>query len=233
MSVKGQTYFRAWSALLPTAIPGVWQPMLKTSSNVVKLWYFWSNHSYPGCESCEKLQWGSVPLVCELHWSSCLCLSYVVGRPTTPPVDEDQTVIGFLLWAVKEHLCREELTGQTNLCLFYILHQEKSQSQNTQGYTYNIQVLMFQFISMVREAFLITSFTPLLGMREMETLGNSTAVTLILEHEKDKGEKRKIKMSISGTFKCYWICPACTFLGYNNCHSTVMLSFSFTSTSHK
>lgn len=52
---------------------------------------------------------------------------------------------------------------------------------------------MFQFISMVREAFLITSFTPLLGMREIETLGNSTAVTLILEHEKDKGEKKKNK----------------------------------------
>lgn len=50
---------------------------------------------------------------------------------------------------------------------------------------------MFQFISMVRDAFPITSFIPVPGMREMEALGNSTAVTCILENEGDKGEKRK------------------------------------------
>lgn len=43
---------------------------------------------------------------------------------------------------------------------------------------------MFQFISTVREAFPITSFIPVLGMREMEALGNSTAATRILEHER-------------------------------------------------
>lgn len=52
---------------------------------------------------------------------------------------------------------------------------------------------MFQFISAVREAFPITSFIPVLGMREMEALGNSTAATRILEHEGDKGEKKKKK----------------------------------------
>lgn len=46
---------------------------------------------------------------------------------------------------------------------------------------------MFQFISAVREAFPITSFIPVLGMREMEALGNSTAAMRILEHEGDKG----------------------------------------------
>lgn len=61
-----------------------------------------------------------------------------------------------------------------------------------QSCTYNIQVLMFQFISMVREAFPITSFIPDPGKREMEALGNSTAVTCILEPEK-KGEKRLIQ----------------------------------------
>lgn len=50
---------------------------------------------------------------------------------------------------------------------------------------------MFQFISTVREAFPITSFIPVLGMREMEALGNSTAATRILEHEGDTGEKKK------------------------------------------
>ena len=50
---------------------------------------------------------------------------------------------------------------------------------------------------MVREAFPITSLIPVPGMREMEALGNSTAVTCILEHEGDKGEKRKGKVCIS------------------------------------
>lgn len=56
---------------------------------------------------------------------------------------------------------------------------------------------MFQFISMVREAFPITSFIPVPGMKEMEALGNSTAVMCILENEGDKGEKRKGKVYIS------------------------------------
>lgn len=44
---------------------------------------------------------------------------------------------------------------------------------------------------MVRDAFPITSFIPVPGMREMEALGNSTAVTCILEDERHKGEKIK------------------------------------------
>lgn len=48
---------------------------------------------------------------------------------------------------------------------------------------------MFQFISMVREAFPITSFIPDPGKREMEALGNSTAVTCILEHERKREKK--------------------------------------------
>jgi len=56
---------------------------------------------------------------------------------------------------------------------------------------------MFQLISTVREAFPITSFIPVPGMREMEALGNSTAVTCILAHEGDKGEKGKGKVFIS------------------------------------
>lgn len=139
-------------------------------------------HSLVVRKSCAKPQWRPLPFVCELHWSSC----HVVGRPTTPPVNENQTVTGFFLWAVKDHFCHEELTGQINTCLFIFFIKK---NPRTRGYTYNIQVLIFQFILMVREAFLITSFIPLLGMREMETLGNSTAVTLILQHGKDKGKK--------------------------------------------
>lgn len=63
-----------------------------------------------------------------------------------------------------------------------------------QSCTYNIQVFMFQFISMVREAFPITSFIPDPGRREMEALGNSTAVTCILEHER-KDKKKLYFMS--------------------------------------
>lgn len=77
----------------------------------------------------------------------------------------------------------------------YILYQEKSRV--TWSYTHNIQVLMLQFISMVREAFPITSFIPVPGMREMEALGNSTAVTCILQHKGDKGEKRKCLYFVS------------------------------------
>lgn len=70
-----------------------------------------------------------------------------------------------------------------------------------QSCTYNIQVLMFQFIPMVREAFPITSFIPDRGRREMEALGNSTAVTCILNHEREKGEKKFLK---SGFNKSKW-----------------------------
>lgn len=81
---------------------------------------------------------------------------------------------------------------------------------------------MFQFILMVREAFPITSFIPVPGMREMEALGNSTAVTCILQHKGDKGEKRKSLYFVSQSehktrFK-FWLntnCPQREYLPWH------------------
>lgn len=42
--------------------------------------------------------------------------------PSSSPGGEDRSITGFLLSAVKEHLCHEEITRQTNLCflIFFI-----------------------------------------------------------------------------------------------------------------